>query len=276
MKFMSYGATSVPVGVWLFPDATAQQMVDAVVRADTAGFEEVWVADEGPMRDPAAVLAAAALRTTRCRLGVGITSPVLRHPGALAATWSTIDELSEGRAILGLGLGGSLSLEPYGLEFERPVALMRDAIRSARAAMEARDGDGYRLMSHAAPARQVPIFLAAKGEQLNRLAGREADGVFLSGFRLDEVGRAVGWAREASRPVHVALYASVRFRSDAPDDPTALCGEPEEVARGLLELVEAHRPESIGMALIDGDDVGVMLERAVETLGHYRRLSTRG
>ena len=176
----------------------------------------------------------------------------------------------------GLGLGGSLSLDPYGLEFERPVALMRDAIRTASAAMEARDGDGYRLMTHAAPARQVPIFLAAKGEQLNRLAGREADGVFLSGFRLDEVGRAVGWAREAGRPVHVALYASVRFRSDAPDDPTALCGDPEEVARGLVELVELHRPDSIGMALIDGDDVGVMLERAVDTLGHYRRLSTRG
>jgi 5,10-methylenetetrahydromethanopterin reductase len=276
MSAMLQSTSAVPVGVWLFPDAPALELVESVVRADAAGFDEVWVADEGPMRDPAAVLAAAAPLTTRSRLGVGITSPVLRHPGALAATWSTIDELCGGRAILGLGLGGSLSLEPYGLGFERPVRLMRDAIRVAREALERRDGDHYRLMPHAAPARRVPIFIAAKGEQLNRLAAREADGVFLSGFRLADVGQAVEWARSTDRRVHVALYASVRFRADAPADPTALAGSPNVIAAGLHDLVREHRPDSIGMALVDGDSIDTMLAAAIETLAAYRGLSTRG
>jgi 5,10-methylenetetrahydromethanopterin reductase len=207
---------------------------------------------------------------------VGITSPVLRHPGALAATWATIDELSGGRAVLGLGLGGSLSLEPFGLGFERPVRLMREAIRTARDTLERRDSDHYRVMPHAAPARRVPIYVAAKGEQLNRLGANEADGVFLSGFRLAEVGQAVEWARSSGRAVHVALYASVRFRTDAPDDPTALSGSPAEIARGLLELVRRHRPDSIGMALVDGDPVDTMLDAAIETLRAYRSISSRG
>ncbi len=276
MSTVSHGGPNLRAGVWLFPDTTAGALVDAVVQAEAGGFDDVWVADEGPMRDPAVVLAAAAQRTTRCRLGVGITSPVLRHPGALAATWSTLDELSGGRAVLGLGLGGSLSLEPFGLSFEKPVAVMRDAIRTVRDAMSGTESSYYRSMPHAAPPRRVPIFVAAKGEQLNRLAAREADGVFLSGFRLDEVGTAVGWARSTDRQVHVALYASVRFRSDAPDDPTSLIGTPRRVAEGLIELVARLQPDSIGMALVDGGAVGEMVESAVETLSYFRELSSRG
>lgn len=256
-----------PIGVWLFPDATAGDLVDAVVRLEELGFDEVWIADEGVMREPIVVLAAAATRTRRIRLGVGITTPLLRHPGALGATFATLDELSGGRAILGLGVGGHLSLAPFGIEPARPVAIMRDAIRTARAVIERVDGETYRVAEHAAPQRRVPIFVASKGEQISRLASREADGAFLSGFDLDALDAPVAWARSA-RPIDVALYASVRFRHDAPDDPTALRGDPSVVADGVRRLAERHRPASVGLALVDGDPVGPMIERAGEVRRH--------
>lgn len=249
-------------GIWLYPDAPVEQLVEAIVVADRGGIDEVWVADEGVARDPWIVMAAAAPQTSRIRLGTGITTAALRHPGSIGAAVSTLDELSSGRAMLGLGVGGHESLGPFGITVDRPVAAVRDAIRTARAVIERRNADGYTPPSHGVPARHVPIFVGAKGEQLNRMASREADGVFLSGFALDALDAPIGWARSV-RPIDVGLFASVRFRPDAPTDPTSLLGSPTEVGRGLARLAQLYRPETIGLALVDHDHPVEMVERAI-------------
>jgi alkanesulfonate monooxygenase SsuD/methylene tetrahydromethanopterin reductase-like flavin-dependent oxidoreductase (luciferase family) len=258
---------SPTTGVWIYPDATIGELVDAIVRADRAGVDEVWIADEGVMRDPVVAFAAAAASTERVRMGIGITSPILRHPGAIAATVATLDELSGGRMMLGFGVGGALSLEPFGLVPQRPVAVMRDAIRTARAVLQRRDAPGYRVPHHAAPARDVPIYVASRGEQINRLASREADGVFLSGFAVDGLDDVMEWVRSEGSP-RVALYQSVRLRSSASGDPSAVAGTPAQVAEVLSSLVATHAPDSIGVALVDGDDLATMMDDAIAVLDH--------
>ncbi len=257
------------VGIWLYPDAPVTDLVEAVVAGDRAGLDELWIADEGVAREPLVILSAAAPRTSSVRLGFGITTPMLRHPGAIASSVSTLDELSGGRAILGFGVGGDQSLGPFALQAERPVALIRDAIRTARDVFDRRPSERYQPPDHAAPARSVPIFVGTKGEQLTRLASREADGVFLSGFRLDSLSTPIDWAR-SSRPIHVALYASARFRDDAPQDPTSLQGSPAAVAAGMVELMMRHDTESIGLALVDGDPIAQMMESALEAIRLFR------
>ena len=259
-------------GIWLFPSAPVGDLVDAVVAADVAGVDEAWIADEGVMREPLVALSAAAVLTKRIRLGIGITTPVLRHPGAIGASIATLDELSGGRAILGFGVGGSLTLEPFGLTADKPVARIRDAIRIARAVIERQPADGYSLPAHAMPARNVPIFVASRGEQINRLASRDADGAFLSGVALHDLARQVGLVRSA-RPIHVALYPSVRFAPNSVgEDPSAFYGSPNEVAAGLAELVREFSPESIGLCLVDGGPVAEMTASAIATLHELRRL----
>ena len=262
----------VRTGIWLFPSVGARELVDAAVAAEEGGFDEVWIADEGVMREPLVVLSAVAAKTCRIKLGIGITTPVLRHPGALGSSMATLDELSGGRAILGLGVGGALTLDPFGLKAEKPVALIRDAIRVARAVAGRRAADGYDLPEHAMPRRDVPIFIASRGEQINRLASREADGVFFSGLNLERIAETLGWARSV-RPIHVALFPSVRYRSDAPVDPAALRGDPADVAVGLRRLVEQHDPETIGLCLVEGDPLDVMVRRAIDTLKQFLELS---
>ena len=66
-------------------------------------------------------LTAIALATERILLGPGITNPYVRHPGVTAAAVATIDELSGGRAFVGLGAGGGLTLDPLGIDRRRPV-----------------------------------------------------------------------------------------------------------------------------------------------------------
>lgn len=265
MEVLVTAAVSPSTGVWIYPDATIEDLVDAVVVADDAGIDEVWIADEGVMRDPVVVFAAAARLTQRVRMGIGITSPALRHPGAIAATIASLDELSGGRMMLGFGVGGEQSLAPYGITVERPVALIRDALRTARAVLARQDGDGYTVTEHAAPARDVPLYVASRGPQINRLASREADGVFLSGFAPDALAPVLGWVRSEGSP-RIALYQSVRFRFSAVDDPTTISGSPAELAASLRGLVEMHHPDSIGVALVDGDDLAAMMRSAVETL----------
>ena len=77
-------------GIWLFPESTGPRLVDAIVRAEELGLDELWLGDEGPAREPFAVLAAAAQATTRIRLCVGVTNPYVRHPVLSATSALTI------------------------------------------------------------------------------------------------------------------------------------------------------------------------------------------
>ncbi|MFM9038054.1 MAG: LLM class flavin-dependent oxidoreductase [Actinomycetota bacterium] len=248
--------------VWIYPNDSAHAIVDAIVELDRKGIDEVWIADEGVARDPFAILAAAARETSRIDLAVGITSPLLRHPGAVASTAMTIDELSGGRMILGWGVGGHESLGPFGLSTERPVAAVRDALRLASAVFDGRDTTGYEPPAHAAPPRRIRQFVGARGPQLNRLASREADGVFLSGFTADTASGPISDAR-STRPIHVTLCISTRY-SGAPDE-WSIAGDPKDVAAHLRDAVERHRPDTIGVALVDRDPLDVMVSRAVST-----------
>ena len=264
---------AVRTGVWLYPAAPAERLVDAIRILDDGGVDEVWVADEGVARDPFAVLAVAAVRTPRIRLGVGITSPLLRHPGAAASAAMTIDELAGGgRFVLGWGVGGHESLGPFGLTADKPVRLLAEALRTARAVVEGTDDDRYHPPAHAAPARSIPQYVGARGPQLNALASREADGVFLSGFPdrddSDATLTDVVTIARSVRPIDVALYSSIRFRTSA--DQWSTAGSADELADHLVRLAIRHRPTCIGAALVDGDDPVTMAEDAVRTFHSVR------
>ncbi len=262
----------LPAGVWLFPAAPADRLIAAVVRAEELGLDEVWLADEGVAREPMTVLAAAARETGRIRLAVGITSPLLRHPGAVAATAATVDELSGGgRFVLGLGVGGDKSLAPFGIEPARPVARLAEAITTARAVLAGRASDGYEPPDHAAPPRQVPIWVGARGPRLLELAAAEADGIFVSGCTPDQHDRVAAIRRAAGgsgSSAGLALYQS------AADEARPGVARWDEVAS--LLVAEAARmgdppPTSLGVNLVElldpAADPVAAVERAAGVLG---------
>ncbi|MEY3091709.1 MAG: hypothetical protein RIU67_492 [Actinomycetota bacterium] len=257
----------VKFGVWIYPVAPAEQIVDAIRSLEHAGVDEVWIADEGVAREPLSLFAAASMVTSTIRFGVGITSPLLRHPGAVASAAMTVDELSGGRLTLGWGVGGHESLGPFGLATDRPVGAVRDALRIAGAVMRGRATEDYSPPAHAAPERSIPQFVGARGEQLNRLASREADGVFLSGFEHHDLSRVITLAH-SHRPISIALYQSVRFTSD--EDRWSIAGSPDRLANRLASLASEFTPDSLGLALVDGGDLEPMIDGAIETIGRLR------
>ena len=226
------GGTVPAVGVWVFPEVPAPELVDLARHVEDLGLDELWVGDEGPARDPFAVLAAAAVVTDRIRLATGITNPYVRHPGVAAASMLTIHELSGGRAVLGVGAGGQMSLAPFGLRASRPVDRVREFLDVARAVAAGTPAAGYSpsdvAVTEAAAGTPLPVFVGARGPRLNRLASERADGAFVAGMPPFRYPAIVGWARSV-RPIDIALYPSVAFTEKA---------------------VERHRPEMI-WALLD-------------------------
>ncbi len=249
----------------MFPGIEAPALVEAVVAAEECGLDEVWIADEGVARDPLAVLAAAAGTTRRIRLATGITSPVLRHPGVIAASMATIDELSSGRAVIGLGVGGELSLGPFGLRADRPVALLRDAVDLIRAVHRDVATVGYSPPGHAMPPRAVPIWIGARGPQLVRLAARVADGLFLSGCTAEQHASIIADAATVG-PVATAIYQTA---VDRPGSPTELDWDAAHDV--LVGAIERFAPAAIGLNLVQlarpGTDPLPLVERSAEILG---------
>jgi alkanesulfonate monooxygenase SsuD/methylene tetrahydromethanopterin reductase-like flavin-dependent oxidoreductase (luciferase family) len=269
------------LGVWLYPGVSALQLVEAVRIAEACGLDEVWIADEGVAREPLTILAAAALLTTRITLAVGITSPLLRHPGALAATAATLDELSEGRALLGLGLGGTESLGPFGITSPRPITAMSSAIRICRGVFESRTVEGYEPPSHAMEPRAVPIWIGARGPQMIKLAAQRADGVFISGCTKEQVDAIVAGVEMHSepsspRPCGLALYHSASDVIVADSVSTW-----DRAAADLAELAAQHHVTSIGVNVVDlslpsPPEARLLVERAAKVLTSAASLLSNG
>jgi 5,10-methylenetetrahydromethanopterin reductase len=211
-------------------------MVEHIQQAEDLGLDEIWLGDEGPARDPLSVLAAAATRTSRIRLAVGITNPYVRHPATTAVAMMTVHELSAGRAILGLGVGGNLALSPLGISADRPLETMRHALATMRAVSRGERGDGYVPPVGAMTAPDLPLFVGSRSPRINRLASAMADGAFVAGLPLSQVPQVVGWARSI-RDIPIALYISAAF-------------EPEDVERARPQMV---------WALVNSSDATVAL-----------------
>jgi alkanesulfonate monooxygenase SsuD/methylene tetrahydromethanopterin reductase-like flavin-dependent oxidoreductase (luciferase family) len=278
--------SSLRLGVWLYPGVGASDLVEAVRIAEQCGLDEVWIADEGVAREPFALLSAAAVLTSHITLAVGITSPLLRHPGALASTAATLDELSNGRAVLGLGLGGSESLDPFGIGITRPIAQMDSAITICRGVLNRRAVEGYEPPAHAMPARQVPIWIGARGPQMIRLAARRTDGVFISGctsaqvdnifYEAQSVAQTV--AQTDAEPVKSSVPFGYALYHSASDLITAeTVSTWDQATDHLLNLAADHPVTSLGINLVDlslasnklgqtDNSVGNMVERAAQVL----------
>jgi 5,10-methylenetetrahydromethanopterin reductase len=191
-------------GIQLVPTMGVGEAIETVQRAESLGYDDCMIADEGFMHDVYAVLGAVAGATDRIRVGA-VTNPYTRHPAATAAALATVNELSGGRAFVTFVAGGSAVLHPMGLERTAPVRVLDDAIEICRRLWsgEAVDFEGSRFRLDGAQLstgpHDIPIWVAARGERLLELTGRKADGVVL--MAKTDLADALEVVGRAGRPV---------------------------------------------------------------------------
>ena len=165
-------------------------------RAEELGYDGIFIGESHLSTiDSFQTLATCAMLTQRLLLGIAVTNMVFRHPTVLAGAAASLNEISKGRAIVGLGTGDgpvySQGRKATPLkEFEQGISLIRDLVQGKRIKVPKGDiGLGFNV-------RPTPIYVSAEGPKGLRLAGRCADGVILgTGFDL----KVLQWARERIR-----------------------------------------------------------------------------
>src|SRR6266850_4885345 len=116
------------IGVAFSGGLAPSDIVECVKLAETLGYESAWVA-EGHGGDQFAVLGACAVATRRIRLGTSISSVFVRSAPTIGMAAATVDQLADGRFILGLGGSHRVQVEPeHGIPFVQPTARLRDTI----------------------------------------------------------------------------------------------------------------------------------------------------
>ena len=192
----------VHVGYWGL-GMGPQDQLQVVHEAERLGFDSVWTA-EAYGSDAATVLAWLAAATSKIRLGSAIFQMPARSAAMTAMTAATIDKLSGGRMILGIGSSGPQVAEGWhGQRFARQLLRTREYVEVVRTAL-ARErveyhgatielplpgGPGKALKLMIAPAQErIPIYLAAIGPKNTALAGEIADGWIPTFFSPEHVG----------------------------------------------------------------------------------------
>ena len=198
------------------PNASA--IVACVKLAEQLGYQSAWVA-EGHGGDQFAVLAGCAMATSEIQLGTSITSVFVRSVPTIAMAAATVDELSGGRFILGLGSSHKVQVEPeHGVAYGKPIARVRDSVAIIRELLrEGRvhyDGETVRIEGFDLwfkPRRpEIPIYVAAVFPKMTAVCGEIADGIILTRSTLKtgaEVRRrlAEGAARAGRDPSRIAI-----------------------------------------------------------------------
>jgi 5,10-methylenetetrahydromethanopterin reductase len=200
------------------PDGPTARVAELARLAEDLGAARCLVYDEGlHTRDVYVTLAAVVAATERVPVGPGITNPFVRHPGATASAIATLDEASGGRAFLGLGAGGGLTLGPLAIERRRPVASVEAMVVALRRlfAGERVDHDGPTFAfrgAHLDYGRAgIEIVCAGRGPRMTALGGRLADGFNLSYIHKDLLGDHVRALRAAAgdRPFRVGYSTMI-------------------------------------------------------------------
>ena len=227
-------------------DLPRKEIVEVVQQAEALGYDSVWVGESWG-RDGFTWLTQLACHTSRIKLGTGIATVYSRSPALIAQTVASLDEISEGRVMLGLGTSGPIVIENWhGLPFDRPLRRTREYIEIVRLILSGERANykgeifhlkGFRLPF--TPVRpSVPIYVASLGPQNLRLTGELADGwlpIYLDASHLSDFRRDLeAGAGKAGRPpgaVDAAPYILSCVSEDA------------EAAR---QLVKAHLAYYIG------------------------------
>ncbi|WP_340100303.1 5,10-methylenetetrahydromethanopterin reductase [Salinibaculum salinum] len=217
------------IGLELTPEHPVSELSDLAVRAEGAGFDTIFASHHYNNRDEFVALADIARATDEVRLGPGITNPYETHPVTLASRSATLDELSDGRGVFGVGAGDRSTLSNLGYDDERPLRRVLETMQVARRLWDGErvDHDGTFQAVDAGlnyDARRLPVYVGAQGPDMTRMAAKYADGVLFNGSHPLDIAWASDRVEEGldDRPdergeFDFAAYASVSIAEDADD-----------------------------------------------------------
>jgi len=250
---------------WLTP---VDEILEIARVSEEAGFDSVWTGDHllhfpgRTVPEAWTLLTAAGIVTKRVFLGTCVTDPHRYNPAVLAQRLATIDQFSHGRVILGLGAGQAMNLDPFGIEWNKPVSRVVEAVKLMRRLWTGETfsykGEFWEFKDaflQIKPTRsEVPIYFGAIRARMLRLTGEMADGWLPLALspemykkRLRHIEAAARKAGRAPDDIDAGLLVLISIADKAEDAYTALDRVKPVIVPELLEEAgyEAELPKEL-------------------------------
>jgi probable F420-dependent oxidoreductase len=213
---------------------SARSQIEYAQTIERLGYDSIWVSEVNGY-DAVSVMTAVAGATSRVKIASGIVGIYLRDPLLMAMGAASVNELSDGRLVLGLGTSTPVIVEQWhGMTFDKPLVRMReyvDLVRRLMAGERVRHAGAYTLRGAqlGAPSRgAAPIFIAALNPRMLALAGEIGDGVILNFPSLEYTRRAIATVEKGLRAAgkdRASFNITVFLRTSVTDNPQAVIGK---------------------------------------------------
>lgn len=256
-------------GIELTPEHPVERTVSHAQQAESEGFEAALISSHHFNRDPFMTATQIATNTDEIGIGPAAVNPYETHPVSLASRVATLQEISDGRAIFGIGPGDQSALNSLGIERDRPL---RRVLESFKVARDLWAGERVSIDStfHAVDAGleysvsgSIPVYIGGQGPHMIRMSAKHADGLLLNASHPADVQWAADRVEEglSERPADAgsfdfSVYASV---SIAEQQSAA-----REAARPPVAFIVADAPEPVlnrhGIDPDDANQIGTALE----------------
>jgi 5,10-methylenetetrahydromethanopterin reductase len=179
--------SEIKFGIEFLPTKKVSKLVDYSKLAEEAGVDYIWVTDHYNNRNVYASLSAIAYATNKVLIGTGVTNPYVINPCWTASAIATIDEISGGRSILGIGAGDKITLESIGIPWTKPLTSVREAVEIIRSLLDGEtvkyEGKIFKIKGarlNFKVKRRIPIYIGAQAPKMLRLSGYMGDGVLIN------------------------------------------------------------------------------------------------
>ena len=207
------------------PAKPAADIIEYARATERHGFDTLWIWDTWFSSDAFVTMALAAANTERIRLANGVAATPVRHPSMLVNSIAAIQDVSDGRAILGVGCGGQATVGRLGMrkariaEFRRDMMTMRTLLDGGEIKD---DGANYCVQSTQSLEHYVPLYTAAWGPRMLEASAELADGIIIMGpdqkdvlkVKVDRIRRGAEAAGRDPSEVKIVLGITCDYAED--------------------------------------------------------------
>ncbi len=237
-------------GVTVLPDPPYSRWLELIQLAERHGFEYAWTYDSHVLwQESIPLFGYASHETTKIKLGHFVTNPGTRDPTVLASAYATLQDLTDGRMVMGIGRGDSarryIGQQPVKVaEFERACAMIRDFMNGREVNWNGKD---LQLKWVRPELPQIPMWIAGYGPKALAVAGRVADGVIIQLADPEIIQWIMSTARRAAEEagrdpsqLKCIVGAPSHVTDDLADARDQVRWFPAMVSNHVMDLVERY------------------------------------